>query len=160
VVLRAALEATVTDLGTRYGPDPAKWRWGEVHQAVFANPFMRSLPVIGRLFTFRIDSPGDDTTIDRGVPSRGNYESMHGPGFRAVYDLANLDRSQFVLAPGQSGNPLSAHAGDFLQRWRDNDMIMLGPIVPGPTTPGSGTPGSGTPGSANATTTASIRLLP
>ena len=91
-------------------PDPAAWRWGEAHQAVFANPFLRHLPVIGRLTTFRIASPGSDTTIDRGVPARGSFRSVHGAAFRAVYDLADLDRSLFVVAPGQSGNPLSSHA--------------------------------------------------
>ena len=30
------------------------------------------------------------------------------------------------VAPGQSGNPLSSHARDFLTRWRDGATIMLG----------------------------------
>ncbi len=140
VLLRAALEASLSDLAMRLGPDPTTWRWGEAHQAVFANPLLARLPVIGRLTTFRIASPGGDTTIDRGVPARGSFESVHGPGFRAVYDLADLDRSLFVVVPGQSGNPLSSHAADFLQRWRDGETIVLGPKAD--------------------TITANIRLLP
>ena len=127
VRLRAALEAAVIDLAARFGPDPATWRWGEPHQAVFANPFLAHLPLIGRWTEFRIASPGGDTTIDRGVPAYGSFESVHGPAFRAVYDLVDLDRSLFVVAPGQSGNPLSSHAGDFLRRWRDGTTITLGP---------------------------------
>jgi penicillin amidase len=144
VVLRAALEASVEDLAARFGPDPTTWRWGEAHKAVFANPFLSHLPLIGRWVSFSIPSPGDDTTIDRGVPALGSFASIHGPGFRAVYDLADLDRSLFVVAPGQSGNPLSAHTSDFLARWRDGDMIMLGSAAP----------------EANAGGTASIKLLP
>ncbi len=140
VLLRASLEAAVADLAARFGPDLARWRWGQPHQAVFANPLLRHLPLIGRWTTLRIASPGDDTTIDRGVPAYGSFESVHGPEFRAVYDLADLDRSLFVVAPGQSGNPLSSHATDFLRRWRDGATIMLGPKA--------------------ATSTASIRLLP
>jgi penicillin amidase len=60
------------------------------------------------------------------VPAHGSFESVHGPAFRAVYDLADLDHSLFVVAPGQSGNLLSSHAGDFLRRWRDGVTIMLG----------------------------------
>jgi penicillin amidase len=45
----------------------------------------------------------------------------------AVYDLADLDRSLFVVAPGQSGNLLSRHAWDFLRRWRDGGTVTLGP---------------------------------
>jgi penicillin amidase len=126
VRLRAALEAAVADLASRFGPDPTTWRWGEPHQAVFAHPFLRRLPLIGRWAVFHINSPGDDTTIDRGVPAHGSFESVHGPAFRAVYDLADLDHSLFVVAPGQSGNLLSSHAGDFLRRWRDGVTIMLG----------------------------------
>jgi penicillin amidase len=151
VLLRASLASAIADLAARFGPDPTTWRWGEPHQAVFANPLLSRLPVIGRLFSFRIESPGGDTTIDRGVPARDSFESVHGPAFRAVYDLADLDRSRFVVAPGQSGNPLSSHAADFLRRWRDGDTIMLGPGTLGPGTPEPTT----TP-----TTTGSIRLLP
>jgi penicillin amidase len=133
VPLRASLEAAVTDLAIRYGPDPTTWRWGTAHQAVFAHPFLSRLPVIKRWGVFRIESPGGDTTIDRGVPARGSYESIHGPAFRAVYDLADLDHSLFVVAPGQSGNPLSSHADDFLQRWRDGETVTLGPATPTPT---------------------------
>ena len=139
-LLAAALEATIADLSARFGPDPAAWLWGPAHQAVFAHPFLRQLPVLGRLTTLRIDSPGDDTTLDRGVPQRGTFDSLHGASFRGVYDLANLDRSLFVVTPGQSGNPLSPHARDFLVRWRDGETIMLGPTA--------------------TTVTASIRLLP
>ena len=139
-LLRAALAASLSDLATRFGPDPTTWRWGEAHQAVFANPLLARLPLIGRFTTFRIASPGGDTTIDRGVPVRGSFESVHGPGFRGVYDLADLDRSRFVVVPGQSGNLLSSHAADFLRRWRDGETIVLGPKA--------------------AIITASIRLLP
>jgi penicillin G amidase len=126
-LLRIALKTAVADLQSRFGNDPRQWRWGRAHQALFASPFLRNIPLIGSLTTLRIDAPGDDTTINRGVPAQGSFESLHGPEFRAVYDLADLDRSLFVVAPGQSGNPLSRHAGDFLTRWRDGLMITLGP---------------------------------
>ena len=44
-----------------------------------------------------------------------------------VYDLADLDRSLFMMAPGQSGNLLSRDSGNFLQRWRDGATITIGP---------------------------------
>ena len=50
------------------------------------------------------------------------------PKTTSLYDLADLDRSRFVMAPGQSGHPLSRHAGDFISRWRDGDTITLGPL--------------------------------
>ena len=64
--LKAALVEAVGDLAGRFGNEPAQWRWGEAHPAVFAHPVLRALPVLGPLTTLSIPSPGDDTTIDRG----------------------------------------------------------------------------------------------
>ncbi len=127
--LQAALADAVTDLTRRFGNDPAQWRWGEAHPAVFAHPLLRPLPILGPLATLSIPSPGDDTTIDRGGPLYKQFQSVHGAEYRGVYDLADLDRSLFIVAPGQSGNLLSRHARDFLTRWRDGATITLGPTA-------------------------------
>ena len=139
-MLQAALADAVADLTRRFGNDPAQWRWGEAHPAIFAHPLLRPLPVLGPLATLSIPSPGDDTTIDRGGPLYKQFQSVHGAEYRGVYDLADLDRSLFIVAPGQSGNLLSRHARDFLTRWRDGATITLGPTAD--------------------TTTATIRLTP
>jgi penicillin amidase len=114
----------MSTLAGRFGPDPAAWRWGAVHQAVFAHPLLRAIPVLGALTTLRIAVPGDGTTLDRGGTNDA-LEAVHGASYRGVYDLADLDRSLFMIAPGQSGNPLSRHARDFLTRWRDGAMVLL-----------------------------------
>jgi penicillin G amidase len=128
-LLQSSLADALRDLGARFGNDPAKWRWGEAHPATFAHPLLRAIPVLNRLGTFTIPSPGDDTTVDRGGPVYKQFQSVHGAEYRGVYDLADLDRSLFMLAPGQSGNLLSRHAGDFLARWRDGATITLGPTA-------------------------------
>ena len=124
-MLRDALREATGDLSARFGDDPAAWRWGEVHQAVFAHPILRAIPVLGSLTTISIPSPGDDNTLDRGGFNAA-FQSVHGASFRGVYDLADLDRSLFMVTPGQSGNPFSAHARDFVLRWRDGATITLG----------------------------------
>ena len=126
-LLGDSLTAATTDLARRFGPDPAAWRWGAAHQAVFAHPVLRLLPVLGSLTEARIAAPGDDLTIDRGGVATDSFASIHGPEFRGVYDLADLDRSLFVIAPGQSGNPFSRQARNFVLRWRDGASVMLGP---------------------------------
>jgi penicillin G amidase len=125
-VLRSSLERAVQSLATRFGPDPARWQWGTPHVAVFAHPLLRQIPVIGRLGMMEIAVPGDDSTIDRSGPN-GAMEDVHGPEYRGVYDLADLDRSLFVVAPGQSGHIFSRHARDFLVRWRDGATVEIGP---------------------------------
>ena len=112
-------QALDTAMGRAHGP------WGDAHPAVFAHPVLRGIPLLGPLTTLSIPSPGDDTTLDRGSPN-ARQEGVHGASYRGVYDLADLDRSLFMLAPGQSGNPLRAHARDLLRRWRDGVTLTLG----------------------------------
>jgi len=141
-MLGKALESAAAELAARLGPDPAAWRWGVVHRAVFAHPVLRFVPLLGRLTEVSAAIPGDTTTINRQEALFGGFESVHGPSYRGVYDLADLDRSRFIVAPGQSGNPLSPTARVFLERWADGAMVALGPDTDG------------------ATTTARIRLMP
>jgi penicillin amidase len=125
-MLRTSLAAAVLDLSARFGDDASAWRWGEAHQAVFAHPILRTIPVLGKLTTISVPSPGDDNTLWRGGMNAA-LQSVHGAAYRGVYDLANLDRSLFMITPGQSGNPFSSHGRDFVLRWRDGDTITLGP---------------------------------
>jgi penicillin amidase len=138
-LLRDSLARAAAALSARFGDDPRSWRWGTAHQAVFAHPMLRAVPVIGSFATIHISSPGDNETLDRGGTNAA-LESVHGASFRGVYDLANLDRSLFMMAPGQSGNLFSPHARDFVTRWRDGATIMLGPVA--------------------ASTTGTVRLIP
>jgi penicillin amidase len=143
-MLALALDSATTELAARLGPDPATWRWGAVHEAVFAHPVLRFVPLLGRLVGARTAIGGDTTTINRQEALFGGFESVHGGAYRGVYDLAELDRSRFMTVPGQSGNPLSATARVFLRRWQAGATVPLGPesngsaitaqirLIPGP----------------------------
>ncbi len=121
-MLDQALSEATAPLVTRFGADPTQWKWGDLHVATFTDPV---LPVLTR----RITQPGDDTTIFRGGYPLGSVESVHGPSYRGIYDLADLDRSRFMAAPGESGNPLSPHFHDMLNPWRDGGFVTLGKTV-------------------------------
>ena len=131
-MLTEALAASTAALAERFGPDPAAWRWGEVHEARFPHPLLSFLPVIGPLTTASIEQPGDDTTVYRGSTRSDSFTSVHGAGFRGVYDLADLERSRFIAVPGQSGHLLARHARDMMERWRDGATLTLGRQVPAP----------------------------
>ena len=126
-MLAESLQAAMAGLAAAYGPQPDDWRWGRVHQAIFSHPLLGTLPVLGRLTTSRIVQPGDDTTVYRGAMRGDAWASVHGAGFRGVYDLGNLDRSLFAETPGQSGNPFRRTASSLMARWRDGTSIVIGP---------------------------------
>jgi penicillin amidase len=67
--------------------------------------------------------------VNRGKTQGGKSEQpfahTDGGGFRAVYDLADLGNSRFMIATGQSGNFLSRHYSDLLEPWRDGRYIKI-----------------------------------
>ncbi len=126
-LLGRALGEAVSTLSARYGPDPAAWRWGRAHRAVFVDPVLARLPLLGWLTACHIATPGDDTTVDRGAPARHGFRDIQGAEYRAVYDLADLDRSRYMMVPGQAGDPFARHACDLVRPWRDGMTFTLGP---------------------------------
>jgi len=128
-----ALDTALAELAARFGDDPADWRWGDAHYAHFRHSVFGWIPVLNRLADIRIPVDGGAFTVNRGQhrPSRDTapYASVHGAGYRAVYDLSDLDRSLFIQATGQSGHLTSPHYRDLTPLWRDGIFLTLGPIA-------------------------------
>lgn len=128
-IARRSFATVLASLARRYGADPAAWRWGEAHRARFAHPLFGRIWPLSWLTDHALEVDGDNYTIDRAVPDIGaddaSFPDLHGAGFRGAYDLADPNRSRFVIAGGQSGNPLSPHYADFLERWRDGLPITI-----------------------------------
>jgi penicillin G amidase len=124
-----ALARALDWIASRYGGDPAQWRWGDAHQAQFRHRIFQRIPVIGALINAHIPADGGNYTVNRGAFDVANerepFDDVHGAGFRAIYDLADLGRSRFMIAGGQSGNPFSRHFTDLVRRWRDFDYVRL-----------------------------------
>jgi penicillin amidase len=59
----------------------------------------------------------------------GPLDPTANPGFiantRAVVDLGDLEASRFVLAGGQSGNPLSPHYDDLFELWLGGEGVSI-----------------------------------
>ncbi|MGB8276310.1 MAG: penicillin acylase family protein, partial [Alphaproteobacteria bacterium] len=114
--IATALASALDKLTAAYGRDMTAWHWGRAHRARFLNHILGHVPLIGPFLEPVIGTDGDDTTVNRGTYAATDaglpFVHRHGAGLRAVYDLADLDGSLFALAPGQSGNILSAHYQD------------------------------------------------
>jgi penicillin amidase len=121
--IERALDQALDRLSKRYGDDLASWRWGTAHPARHDHPVFSHIAVLRDFCDLTIAADGGNDTIDRGAMrvsrSADPFADIHGPGYRAVYDLAKPDDSVFGIATGESGNPLSRHYRDFLERWRD-----------------------------------------
>jgi penicillin amidase len=145
-VLGEALDATLAELRERLGEDASNWRWGDLHRVALAHP-LAAIPGFEGLFVaLEAGVGGDDQTVmQTGVDAReGGFPAAVIPSWRAVYDLADLDRSVGVLPAGNSGNPASAHWNDQAPLW------LAGQTHPLPFTPAG----------VEAATVAVARLVP
>jgi penicillin amidase len=107
-----------------------EWRWGTAHQALFAHQVFHHLPpVLRQIFDRQAPADGGVDTVEAGSFLFGNpdgpYTDIHGPALRAIYDLADLDKSVFLTALGQSAHILSPHYADLLPRWQKFDWLTL-----------------------------------
>jgi penicillin amidase len=128
--LAQALDTALDELRRDYGPETAQWQWGRAHIAYFPNAVYERVPLLRDWLRVMIPTPGGYDTVNRG-PSliRDDvhpYEQRFGAGLRTITDLAAPEDARMMIAPGQSGNPLSPHYADLLAHWRAFDWLMPG----------------------------------
>lgn len=121
-----ALDRAMLSLTAKHGTTIADWKWGDEHHARFSHPILGHVPGLSWLTDLDVATDGDDFTINRGSFGATDFQHTHGAGMRVVFDLANLANSRFIIATGQSGNPLSRHYDDLVQPWRDNLGLSIG----------------------------------
>ena len=126
--LRRALRAAADRLGSRCGPDPARWAWGEVRPLTFRHPVSERKP-LGRVFDLGPYPWGGDTNtvspavVDPADPTANPDGSV--ASLRMAIDVGEWDLSRFVLPGGQSGNPFSPHYADQMPLWRKGDALPI-----------------------------------
>ena len=107
------------------GPDPAHWRWGDVHQTVRAHPLPGTGPFPG------VAMGGDADTIQAagyGWRAGGPFPVTSLSVYRQVVDLADPASASYVIPGGASGDPASPYFADQLAEWAEHRRIrMRGP---------------------------------
>jgi penicillin G amidase len=118
----AALAGAWADALGHGGPDPARWRWDDVHHAV------RTHPVEGFGPLPPIPMGGDADTIQaagygwlRGTP----FTVINLSVYRQVVDLADPVGASYVIPGGSSGDPESPHFADQLAEWAEHRRIPM-----------------------------------
>jgi penicillin amidase len=122
-----ALTAVHARLVERHGADVAGWAWGRVRPLRLMHPLGVRRPLDRMLNLGPVPIGGDTNT-----PSQAGVhplDPLANPAAianqRAVIDLGDPDRSRFVLAGGQSGNPLSPHYGDLFELWQRGEGVPI-----------------------------------
>jgi len=128
-VAASALDRAVAWLTANLSADMDDWRWGARHRALLTHSIFKRVPGLAWWTDLSRPVPGGNYTLNRGAGPVSSdelaFRNNHGPGYRAVYDLADPDRSRYVIATGQSGNPLSRHWGDLAGRWQRGELFAI-----------------------------------
>ena len=126
--IRLALEDALAELRAAYGADLTRWRWGKAHHAVFPHLLFGEMPVLSGIFNREVEASGGDFTIRRGGfrwAAARPFAAVHGSAYRAIYSLADLDASLYVISTGESGNLFSPWYDDQVALWARGDYFRI-----------------------------------
>jgi penicillin amidase len=126
-LLAETLRAATADCATLMGADPAGWAWGRLHRQLFAHPLGRLLPELDghRLDIGPLPVGGSAATVGLSDYRPEDFGITIGASFRMVLDVGDWDRSRVINAPGQSGDPASAHYADLVDLWAEGRTVPL-----------------------------------
>jgi penicillin amidase len=123
--ISAALDDAIRGLRRRFGDDMTGWRRSAATRFQRFRPALRWLGAVRSLATaWLFPSESEERRVEAGRRALARL-NIAGAGLRAIYDLSDLDRSVFMISPGQSDNPLSPHYDDLAPLWRGFDWIRL-----------------------------------
>ena len=125
-VLGAAFDRVADDLTRRLGADTSQWQWGRVHTMVSPHPLATARSEFSGLHPPVDGVPGDGDTVRCAsvIPLHGDRAAA-GSVARYAFDLADWDRSGWVVPHGVSGVRGSGHDLDQRQVWLDGELLPM-----------------------------------
>lgn len=127
-VANRAMAETIAELSGRHGDDPAAWRWGSEHQVIQSHRPMSQIDALKDMFELRAPIGGGRYTVNVAGVSQNKATlnaSLHGPSYRGLFDLSDLEKSLYTQPTGQSGNPMSVHYSDLFDGWKAVDYFEI-----------------------------------
>ena len=126
-LLERSLVQAWGDLQQLAGPDPARWRWGALHQVLLAHPLANATDEAtrARLNVGPFAKQGGSDTVNLSSHDSSNFRQTGGASFRVVIDVGDWDNSRAVNTPGQSGDPASPHYRDLAPLWLKGEYFPL-----------------------------------
>jgi penicillin amidase len=116
-----ALARALDRIAAQQGNDPASWRWGTAHPAQSTHRPFGNVAALARFFDVRVPTGGDNWTVNVGQYWNNDpiapFANRHAASLRAIYDLADLEKSQFIYQTGQSGLVFSPRYSDMSDSW-------------------------------------------
>ncbi|EYB67392.1 penicillin amidase [Deinococcus phoenicis] len=123
--LRASLKQAVDRLAAQLGSDPAGWTYGKVHTVASNHRAFGGVKALAWLFNHSAPTNGGTNTVNVARPDPDTMQQTHGPSYRQIVDLSDMNRSVYVGSLGQSGSPLGNHVTDQQKRWAAGEYLPM-----------------------------------
>lgn len=115
--MRTALRSAISDLTTRFGPDPAGWAWGNLHTLTQKHPLSGRGDLGSLLDRSGYPLPGDGSTLFSAT-SDATHAAWIGAGYRMIADMTDPAGGLWAIeVAGASGHPGSPHYDDEIRPW-------------------------------------------
>ncbi len=125
-MMLSTLSAGFADCENRLGSDPAVWRWGDLHRALFEHATSRLMTECpGAWNVGPLPLGGSRSTPMHAGYRMGDFGVNAGASVRLVMDVGNWDNSVCINTPGQSGDPRSPHYDDLAGTWSRGEYVPL-----------------------------------
>ncbi len=125
-MLLETLVAGFEECARRLGADPSRWKWGDLHQAVFEHPASRVRQDAGDSWDVGPLAVGGSRSTPMAAGYRlGDFRVITGATVRLVMDVGDWDKSFCINTPGQSGDPRSPHYADLAESWSTGRYVPL-----------------------------------
>ena len=128
-LLAEALTRATRWLTEKLGPDMDTWQWCRIHRTAPKHVLAGTFQDLAEL----LNPPSVGVGGDGDTPQVGGYLGIEGNNYavtgtsvtRYVFDLADWDRSAWVVPLGASGHPGSPHYADQVAAWGQQRLFPM-----------------------------------
>ncbi|MCY3413859.1 MAG: penicillin acylase family protein [Candidatus Heimdallarchaeota archaeon] len=118
-LLRDSFNRAYEWLRKNMGLNPDKWTWGKIHSIEFPHSMSIQPPmdVVFNKGPFPIGGDTDTACQMAYFPEQPFMAKSWVPSIRQIADMGDVANSQYMYAPGQSGQLSSKHYADLIKKW-------------------------------------------
>ncbi|MCP4752747.1 MAG: penicillin acylase family protein [Proteobacteria bacterium] len=121
-----ALDDAIEELEELLGEEMSDWQWGKIHRTQFPHKPFSQVPYLKTFFHREIENGGARSTVNPSSPNYAKgYKNFHIPSVRFLIDMNEVNKSKFILPPGQSGNFMSSHYDDLMERHNKVEYLNM-----------------------------------
>ncbi|WP_040710961.1 penicillin acylase family protein [Nocardiopsis potens] len=133
-VLSTAMQRAADELSDRLGPDPADWRWGDLHTFTPVHPSFGTSGIAPVEWLFNgspVPASGGSSTVNAtGWERTEGYAVSTVPSMRMAIDLADFDAARWIDLTGPSGHAFHPQRQNMTEKWAAGETVPM-PFTPG-----------------------------